>query len=88
MVLEEKRIQINKQHYHRLTKTREIDGVIYKTTGNGLFISEEGRAYRFRRGKLVEIPLGWVGKTVDRQTIAKRQSKKGRGKSFRKKVQR
>ena len=30
---------------------------------------------RIRRGKLVEIPEEWVGKTPHKQTIRKRQSK-------------
>jgi len=35
----------------------------------------DGKAHRIRRGKLVEIPAEWVGKTVSRQTILKRPSK-------------
>lgn len=35
----------------------------------------EGKPHRKRRGKLVEIPAEWVGKTVSRQTINKRPSK-------------
>ena len=34
-----------------------------------------GRFYRWRRGRLVEIPPGWVGYTVHPQTIRKRPSK-------------
>lgn len=37
-----------------------------------------GKWYRKRRGKLVEIPSKWLGKTVHNQTISKRQSKKVR----------
>lgn len=47
-----------------------------------------GKFYRMRKGKLVQIPPEWVGKTVDPQTIRKRQSKGGRGKHFKRKVQR
>lgn len=32
--------------------------------------------YRMRRGKLVEIPDEWLGKTTHPQTIRKRESKK------------
>lgn len=32
------------------------------------------KAYRWRRGKLVEIPAAWVGKTTSAQTIRKRPS--------------
>ena len=35
----------------------------------------DGKVYRKRRGKLVEIPPEWVGRTVSRQKINKRQSK-------------
>ena len=35
-------------------------------------------SYRIRRGKKVEIPPEWVGKTVDPQTIRKRRSKLGK----------
>jgi hypothetical protein len=38
-------------------------------------IFKDGRAYRIRRGKMVEIPREWVGKTVSAQTINKRPSK-------------
>jgi hypothetical protein len=34
------------------------------------------QAFRKRRGKLVEIPPEWVGKTVHPQTIRKRPSKR------------
>lgn len=36
----------------------------------------DGRAYRMRRGRLVEIPVEWVGKTVRGNTIRKRPSKR------------
>lgn len=32
-----------------------------------------GRYYRMRRGRLVEIPLEWVGKITTRQTINHRK---------------
>ena len=32
-----------------------------------------GKYYRMRRGKLVEIPLEWVGKITTRQTIKRRK---------------
>lgn len=35
----------------------------------------DGRFYRERRGRLVEIPPEWVGHTVDPQKIRKRKSK-------------
>ena len=38
-------------------------------------IEIDGKFYRQRRGKLVEIPAEWVGKTPTQQTINKRPSK-------------
>ena len=38
-------------------------------------IERDGKFYRIRRGKEVEIPTEWVGKTVSKQTINKRPSK-------------
>jgi hypothetical protein len=38
-------------------------------------IEKDGKFYRMRRGKLVEIPAEWVGDTVHPQTIRERQSK-------------
>jgi hypothetical protein len=38
-------------------------------------IEKDGKFYRMRRGKLVEIPPKWVGKTVDKQTTRKRDSR-------------
>lgn len=38
-------------------------------------IEIDGRFYRMRRGKLVEIPEEWVGQTLDSQTKRKRLSK-------------
>jgi hypothetical protein len=46
----------------------------------------EGKAYRKRRGKLVEIPPEWVGKTTHPQRIRKRKSKKNQGRRFRSKA--
>lgn len=37
-----------------------------------------GKWHRLRRGKWVEIPTEWVGKTIHPQTIRKRQSKQVR----------
>ena len=51
-------------------------------------IEKDGKFYRKRRGKLVEIPDEWVGHVTDPQTIRKRKSKKGQGRKFKKKVQR
>lgn len=39
-------------------------------------IEQDGKKYRVRRGKLVEIPPEWVGKVTHQQTIRKRASKK------------
>lgn len=38
-------------------------------------IEIEGKFYRKRRGKLVEIPEAWAGRVTTRQTIRKRPSK-------------
>ncbi len=35
----------------------------------------DGKSYRMRRGKLVEIPSEWVGKVTSRETIRQRPSK-------------
>lgn len=37
-------------------------------------IEKDGKLYRMRRGKLVEIPEQWAGKIPHRQTMKKRQS--------------
>lgn len=37
-------------------------------------IKRDGKLYRIRRGKLVEIPAEWVGKVTSQQTINKRPS--------------
>ena len=51
-------------------------------------IEKDGKKYRMRRGKLVEIPAEWVGKVPGKQTISKRKSKRGQGKNFKRKKQR
>lgn len=38
-------------------------------------VEKDGKTFRWRRGKLVEIPEEWVGKTVNRKTIRQRPSK-------------
>lgn len=38
-------------------------------------IRKDGKTYRMRRGKLVEIPPEWVGSTLHPQTKKKRPSK-------------
>ena len=38
-------------------------------------IEIDGKFYRYRRGKLVQIPDEWVGKTLHPQTKRKRASK-------------
>lgn len=38
-------------------------------------IDIDGRSYRVRRGRMVEIPPEWVGNVTHPQTIAKRTSK-------------
>ena len=38
-------------------------------------IEKDGRSYRMRRGKLVEIPTKWIGQTLTPQTKRKRLSK-------------
>jgi hypothetical protein len=44
-------------------------------------IRQDGKSYRMRRGKLVEIPAEWVGKTLHPQTKRKRASKQDGGKN-------
>lgn len=39
-------------------------------------IEKDGRFYRLRRGKLVEIPVEWVGQVVYPRTIRERPSKR------------
>lgn len=38
-------------------------------------IEKDGKFYRMRRGKMVEIPKQWVGQTVWDQTVHSRPSK-------------
>lgn len=38
-------------------------------------IENDGKHFRMRRGKLVQIPPAWVGQVCDEQTIRKRPSK-------------
>ena len=38
-------------------------------------IERDGKFFRMRRGKLVEIPMEWVGKVTHSQTISTRPSK-------------
>lgn len=56
--------------------------------GNRRIVKADGKVYRRRRGRLVEIPPEWVGRTTHPQTIRKRPSKKRRGRRFRRKVMR
>lgn len=46
------------------------------------------KTFRYRRGKLVEIPPEWVGQVAHPQTIRKRKSKAGQGRRYKAKVQR
>ncbi len=46
-------------------------------------IERNGKFYRIRRGVQVPIPPEWVGKVPHPQTIRKRPSKRGQGRSFR-----
>ncbi len=39
-------------------------------------IEQDGKHYRMRRGKLVEIPEEWLGKTTSKKTIRQRKSKR------------
>lgn len=41
-------------------------------------IEKDGKVYRWRRGKLVEIPPQWIGKTTYKRTRNKRQPVKRR----------
>ena len=43
------------------------------------------RYFRWRKGRLVEIPPQWVGQVTHPQTIRKRPSKKGQGRKFKRK---
>ncbi len=48
-------------------------------------IEKDGKFYRLRRGKLVEIPEEWVGNTVHPQSVRKRKSKDGQDRNFKRK---
>jgi len=48
----------------------------------------DGKFYRRRRGRLVEIPEQWVGKVTHPETVRKRKSKRGKGRRFKRKVMR
>jgi len=50
-------------------------------------IEVDGKYFRIRRGKKVEIPAAWVGKTTYPETIQSRKSKRGHGKDWRRKCQ-
>ena len=50
------------------------------TAPTGKRIEVDGKFYRMRRGKLVQIPDEWVGTTVTPQTKRKRLSKVASGK--------
>ncbi len=43
-------------------------------------VVKDGKHFRMRRGKLVEIPPEWVGKTTHKQTKRKRKSDWSRSK--------
>lgn len=51
-------------------------------------IEVDGKFYRMRRGKLVEIPTEWVGQVTSHQTIAKRNTISRRTRSSKKKIDR
>ena len=51
-------------------------------------IEIDGKYFRKRRGKLVEIPEEWVGKVTNPQTIRKRKSKARQGRRYKAKVMR
>ena len=54
-------------------KTIVIEGLSYERTNTGRY-DRDGKSYRMRRGKLVEIPEKWLGKVPTRATMAKRPS--------------
>lgn len=51
-------------------------------------IKIDGKFYRMREGRMVEIPPEWVGNVTHPQTIKKRASKGNNGRRWKKKVQR
>lgn len=79
-----------RERYIKKCSTVVIDGETYFRSVNGkLYIkAKDGGSFRFRRGKLVEIPREWVGRTVTPQTISRRPSKQGNGRRFRRKKNR
>lgn len=42
-------------------------------------VEKDGKFYRLRRGRLVEIPPEWVGQTAHPQSVRKRRSKASHG---------
>jgi len=52
----------------------------HKTKNGRIF--QDGKFFRMRRGKLVEIPPEWVGNVATPQTIRKRASKQGNGRRW------
>ena len=61
-------LALNLEHMHKSATQLEWDNAKVRV--------ENGKVFRKRRGTWVEIPTEWVGKTVGRQTIAARPSKK------------
>lgn len=51
-------------------------------------IEVDGKFFRLRRGILIQIPEGWVGRITTPQTIARRKSKGGQGRTYKCKAQR
>lgn len=51
-------------------------------------IEIDGKFYRMREGKLVEIPEEWVGVVTHPQTIKKRQSKGNNARKYKPKKRR
>jgi hypothetical protein len=49
----------------------EEEAVSHGPTGRRVLVGD--KAFRWRRGKMVEIPAEWVGQTVHRQTLRKRR---------------
>jgi hypothetical protein len=41
-------------------------------------INKDGQFFRMRRGKLVEVPIEWIGQVPNNNTMAKRQPIKRR----------
>jgi len=49
-------------------------------------IEIDGKFFRLRKGRLVEIPAQWLGQVTYPQTIRKRASKRGQGRRFKAKA--